>query len=80
MSEQGEFNKARLETKLNEDEAFRDRFLKSPADILKAEGLALSDANASKLRRQLDDLAGKDLPSGASVAANGIMISISKSF
>jgi hypothetical protein len=78
--EHGRFNKEHIEHKLNHDEEFRQRFLESPADVLRSEGLDLSDENAAKLQQQLSDTRGQDLPSGASVAANGVMISISKSF
>lgn len=74
------FDKKQIESKLNEDDEFRARFLESPAEVLRAEGLSLSKESAGKLRKQLADVRRKNLPSGASVAANGVMISISKSF
>ena len=74
------FDKEKIEAKLNKDEKFRARFLKSPADVLRAEGLNLSEESEAKLKQQLGGLRKKSMPSGASVAANGVMISISKIF
>lgn len=79
MTDSG-FDKDGIEERLNSDEKFRERFVADPVSELKAAGLSLSDDSAKKLTAQLADLRGKSLPSGASVAANGVVISISKSF
>lgn len=74
------FDKKTTEDKLNSDEEYRKQFMSDPVGTLKDAGLELSGENAQKIRSELADLGGKDLPSGASIAANGVMISISKSF
>ena len=74
------FKKDALENMLNSNEEFRKRFLNDPVGVLKEAGLDLSSDAQSKLKRQLESAKGSVPPEGASIAANGIGISIGKSF
>ena len=65
-----------LVLKVNTDEAYRAKFLKSPVEELKKYGIVLDEATARDVRAVAKDLRGKlpnltNLPSGAAGALQG---------
>ena len=76
MNVENAFDKSRLESKLNQDQIFREHFLKHSADALKSVGLCLSQEAQAKFQSQLDHLAVVDPPFGASVGADKVSINI----
>lgn len=74
-----------IEGKLNSDPAYQREFLRDPVDLLKREGLELTDSMADNLRRFVGNLSGAQQGvAGSNLGANpqevGIGISIGKSF